>query len=78
MINTNIVNMLSAINERSILVLEMVVNASWETSDFDDLEALDALYQVGWIDGVCQDDECRWIMTEKGRGLYGVLSGLVV
>ncbi len=74
MINTKVLEMLAVINKRSWRVLETVMDYTLETSDFDDLDSLDGLYQGGWIDMV---DE-RWIMTEVGRKLYWIVSDLVV
>jgi hypothetical protein len=70
--------MVSVLNRQSILVLEMVINGTWETADFDDLNSLDDLYQAGWVDGISDGDYCVWIMTNKGRKLYDVLGDLII
>ena len=78
MINSNLISMLSAINERSAVVLNTIMTVTLETGEFDDMDSLETLYEADWIDGICGDDECRWIMTDKGRKLYGLLEDLIV
>lgn len=73
MINTKVLNMISAIDLRTWPVLEQVMNYTLETDDFDDIDALDQLYRGGLVDGI-GDDECRWIVTDDGRKLYYLLS----
>jgi hypothetical protein len=78
MINNDILDMVNVLNRRSVLVLEMILNGTWETSDFDDLDSLDVLCQAGWIDGVSDGYDCYWVPTDKGRKLYDVLADLII
>ena len=78
MINSTVLNMISVLNKNTILTLEMVMFGTRRTEEFADINALNDLYNAGWIEGMENEDECYWIMTPAGSELYFVLQDLVI
>jgi hypothetical protein len=80
MINAKVLNMIGGIDPVTYVTLNCIRNQTCRTEDFDDLSALDDLYNAGWINGYTDEstDDCMWILTDDGRKLLQIIEDIII